>query len=161
METALLLWVLSASLIMTGLVGLVLPMLPGAPLLFLGLVLGAWADDFRFVGYGPLAVLAGLTVLTYIVDVLAGMLGARRFGASKRAMLGAAVGTVIGLFFGLPGIIAGPFLGAVIGELSSKRSLSEAGYAGLGTTLGMLVGSLVKLGIGLAMVGIFIWLRFF
>lgn len=161
MDTTVLLWVLAASLILTGLAGIALPLLPGAPLLFLGLLVGAWADNFHYVGYGTLAVLAGLTVLTYIIDFLAGILGAKRFGASPRAMLGAGIGAVLGLFMGLPGILLGPFIGAVIGELSARRSLAEAGMSGIGTTIGLVLGVAAKIAIGLTMIGIFLFMRFF
>lgn len=160
MDTTILLWVLAASLILTGLAGMVLPLLPGAPLLFLGLVIGAWAEDFTHVGYGTLGVLAGLTLLTYVVDFASGALGAKRFGASKRAMIGATIGAVVGLFMGIVGIIVGPFIGAVIGELTAKRTLSDAGYAGVGTTLGLVAGIAVKLLIGVAMIVIFLVVRF-
>lgn len=160
MDTTILLWVLAASLILTGLAGMILPLLPGAPLLFLGLVIGAWAEDFIHVGYGTLGILAGLTLLTYVVDFLSGALGAKRFGASKRAMIGATIGAVVGLFMGIVGIIVGPFIGAVIGELTAKRTLSDAGYAGVGTTLGLVVGIAVKLLIGVTMIVIFLVVRF-
>jgi uncharacterized protein YqgC (DUF456 family) len=159
-DTTILLWVLAASLILTGLAGMILPLLPGAPLLFLGLVIGAWAEDFIHVGYGTLGILAGLTLLTYVVDFLSGALGAKRFGASKRAMIGATIGAVVGLFMGIVGIIVGPFIGAVIGELTAKRTLSDAGYAGVGTTLGLVVGIAVKLLIGVTMIVIFLVVRF-
>lgn len=160
MDTTILLWVLAASLILTGLAGMILPLLPGAPLLFLGLVIGAWAEDFIHVGYGTLGILAGLTLLTYVVDFLSGALGAKRFGASKRAMIGATIGAVVGLFMGIVGIIVGPFIGAVIGELTAKRTLSDAGYAGVGTTLGLVAGIAVKLLIGVTMIVIFLVVRF-
>lgn len=160
MDTTLLLWVLAVSLILTGLAGIVLPLLPGAPLLFLGLVAAAWAEDFAYVGYGTLGVLAALTILIYVVDFLAGILGAKHFGASPRAMIGAAIGTVIGLFLGIVGIIIGPFVGAVIGELSVRRELIGAGMAGLGTTLGLILGIAAKIALGLTMVGIFVLVRF-
>jgi uncharacterized protein YqgC (DUF456 family) len=159
-DTTILLWVLAASLILTGLAGMILPLLPGAPLLFLGLVIGAWAEDFIHVGYGTLGILAGLTLLTYVVDFLSGALGAKRFGASKRAMIGATIGAVVGLFMGIVGIIVGPFIGAVIGELTAKRTLSDAGYAGVGTTLGLVAGIAVKLLIGVTMIVIFLVVRF-
>jgi uncharacterized protein YqgC (DUF456 family) len=161
MDTTILLWVLAVSLILTGLAGIVLPLLPGAPLLFLGLVIAAWAEDFVYVGYGTLAALAALAVLIYIVDFLAGILGAKHFGASPRAMIGAGIGAVIGLFLGFVGIIIGPFIGAVIGELSVRRELTAAGMAGLGTTIGLLLGVAAKIAIGLTMVGIFVLVRFF
>jgi len=161
MDTTILLWVLAVSLILTGLTGIVLPLLPGAPLLFLGLVIAAWAEDFVYVGYGTLAALAALAVLIYVVDFLAGILGAKHFGASPRAMIGAGIGAVIGLFLGFVGIIIGPFIGAVIGELSMRRELTAAGMAGLGTTIGLLLGVAAKIAIGLTMVGIFVLVRFF
>ena len=161
MDTTILLWVLAVSLIITGLVGIVLPLLPGAPLLFLGLVAAAWAEDFTYVGFGTLGILAALTALIYVVDFLAGILGAKHFGASTRAMIGAGIGAVVGIFMGFIGIIIGPFIGAVIGELSVRRELTAAGMAGLGTTIGLLLGVAAKIALGLTMVGIFVLVRFF
>lgn len=161
MDTTLLLWVLAVSLIITGLAGIVLPLLPGAPLLFLGLVAAAWAEDFAYVGYGTLAVLALLTLLIYAVDFLASILGARHFGASPRAMVGAGIGAIVGIFLGLIGILIGPFIGAVIGELSARRELVAAGMAGLGTTIGLVLGVAAKIALGLTMIGIFVLVRFF
>ena len=161
MDTTILLWILAASLIITGLIGIVLPLLPGAPLLFLGLVAAAWAEDFAYVGFGTLGILAALTALIYVVDFLAGILGAKHFGASPRAMIGAGIGAVVGIFMGFVGIIIGPFLGAVIGELSVRRELTAAGIAGLGTTIGLLLGVAAKIALGLTMVGIFVLVRFF
>ncbi|MGH7965643.1 MAG: DUF456 domain-containing protein, partial [Candidatus Binatia bacterium] len=112
-----LLWLLAIVLIVIGIAGLVLPAVPGALLLFAGLWLAAWADNFAYVGWGTLVVLGVLAVLTYIVDFAAAAFGAQRFGASKRAVLGAVLGALVGLFFGLPGVLLGPFVGAVIGEL--------------------------------------------
>ena len=161
MDTTILLWILAVSLIITGLIGIVLPLLPGAPLLFLGLVAAAWAEDFAYVGFGTLGILAALTALIYVVDFLAGILGAKHFGASPRAMIGAGIGAVVGIFMGFVGIIIGPFLGAVIGELSVRRELTAAGMAGLGTTIGLLLGVAAKIALGLTMVGIFVLVRFF
>jgi len=111
MDAGVLLWILAVLLAAAGLAGLVLPALPGAPLLFLGLVCAAWAEDFAKVGWGWLALIGGLAALTYPVDLAAGALGAKRFGASGRAVLGAALGGLVGLFLGLPGILLGPFVG--------------------------------------------------
>ena len=113
-----LLWLLAAVLVLAGLLGLILPALPGAPLLFAGLLVAAWVEDFSYVGGGTLAVLGALALLTYAVDFAASALGAKRFGASNRAIVGAAIGALVGIFFGLPGILLGPFVGAVLGELS-------------------------------------------
>lgn len=152
--------VLAALLVIVGLAGTLLPALPGPPLLFAGLLLAAWAEHFAYVGVGGLAVLGGMTALIYVVDFAAGAFGARRFGASRRAVVGAALGAVVGLFFGLPGILLGPFLGAVAGELSARRSLSQAGRAGIGATLGLAIGAAAKLALSLSMVGFFLLLRF-
>jgi hypothetical protein len=154
-----LLWLLAALLVLTGLAGMVLPALPGAPLLFLGLVAAAWAEDFAYVGWGTLTVLGGLAILTYVVDLAAGAFGARRFGASGRAVAGAALGTLVGLFFGLFGILLGPFLGAVAGELTLNRDLRAAGSAGIGATLGLALGAAAKIALAFAMLGIFLAVR--
>jgi hypothetical protein len=154
-----LLWILSSVLVLAGLAGLVLPALPGAPLLFLGLVAAAWAENFAYIGWGTLTVLGGLAVLTYAVDFAAGAFGARRFGATNRAVVGAALGTLLGLFFGLPGVLLGPFVGAVTGELTGNRDLHRAGMAGFGATLGLALGAAAKIALAFAMLGIFLVVR--
>ena len=159
MDTTILLWLLATLLVLAGLVGLLLPVLPGPPLLFAGLLVAAWAEDFAYVGAGWLTVLAALAVLTYAVDFAATALGAKRFGASKRAVVGAAVGAVVGLFFGLPGILLGPFIGAVIGELTAQRELRDAGRAGVGATLGLALGVAFKLALAVSMLGLFAMAR--
>lgn len=161
MDVTVVLWIGAGVLTLLGLAGLVLPALPGAPLLFAGLLLAAWAEHFVYVGPGTLAVLAVMMVLTYLVEFAASAIGAKRFGASGRAMTGALLGGVIGIFFGIPGILLGPFAGAVIGELSLQRSLHAAGWAGLGASLGMALGMAAKLAFGVGMVGIYLLARFF
>jgi hypothetical protein len=135
-------------------------LIPGAPVLFLGLLFGAWADNFHYVGIWSLLVLAGMAGLTYLVEFAASILGVKKFGGSKRAMAGAVIGGVVGLFLGIPGILLGPFIGAVIGELSLQRTLDEASRAGLGTVVGLAIGVAGKLAIGTAMVGLFLIKRF-
>lgn len=147
-------------LTVTGFAGLLLPLLPGAPLLFLGLLLCAWAEGFAHVGIGTMLVLALLTGLTYLAEFLGSAVGVKRYGGSGRAMWGAALGGIAGMAFGLPGIVAGPFLGAVIGELSLRRTPEEAGRAGLGTVVGLAIGLAGKVAIGVMMVGIFLFARF-
>jgi uncharacterized protein len=155
------LWIIAIPLMLVGLIGLVLPALPGAPLLFGGLLLAAWADNFTYVGWPTLVVLGILALLTYAVDFAATALGAKRFGASKRATIGAILGAVVGIFLGIIGVLVGPFVGAVIGELSAQRSLHAATRAGIGATIGLAIGAAAKLALGFAMVGIFIVARFF
>lgn len=153
------LWILGALLTIAGLAGLLLPVLPGAPLLYLGLFCAAWAEDFRYVGLWTLLALAGMAGLTYLVEFFASVLGARHFGGSRRAMVGAAIGGVVGIFLGIPGIVLGPFIGAVLGELSLQRTLDQASRAGFGTVVGMAVGVAGKLAIGIAMIGLFLLVR--
>lgn len=156
-----LLWSVVALLVLGGLAGLLLPVLPGGPLLLAGLVLAAWIEDFAYVGWGTIAVLAALTLLTYLADFVAGALGARRYGASPRAVAGATVGALLGIFLGLPGVLLGPFIGAVIGEISARGSLQDAGRAGIGATLGLALGVAAKLALAISMIGVFALVRFF
>ncbi len=158
-DHSLILWIFSTICTITGLSGLLLPVVPGAPILFLGLLLGAWAEDFRYVGIGTLLVLGGMAGLTYVVEFAASVLGVRKFGGSRRAMAGAVLGGIVGIFLGIPGILFGPFVGAVIGELSLQRSLDQAGRAGFGTVVGLALGVAGKLAIGIAMIGLFVLKR--
>jgi hypothetical protein len=152
--------VLSGVLVAAGIAGLLLPAFPGGIVIFLGFLLAAWAENFAYAGTGTLVALGVMTLLIYVVDVVAGALGARRFGASPRAMLGASLGALVGLFFGIPGILVGPFLGAVLGELSIQRDLMAAGRAGVGTTIGLALGLAAKLALAMSMVGLFAVVRF-
>ena len=151
-----LLWVVAALLIVVGFAGLVLPAVPGIPLVFAGLVLLAWAENFAYVGWITLALLGLLALLSSGIDFLAAALGAKKFGASPRAVTGAALGAVAGLFFGLPGIVLGPFVGAVIGEFSRRASATAAAQAGVGATLGLLFGALLKIALAFTMLGVFV-----
>jgi hypothetical protein len=155
------LWIFSIALVVTGLAGLVLPVLPGPSLIFIGLVLAAWAEGFVHVGWITIGILAIFAILASAVDFLAGAYGTKKFGASRRAMIGAAVGAVAGIFFGIPGILIGPFAGAVIGELTVKQDFNAAGRAGVGAWLGLVMGMAAKVALGFAMIGVFIIARFF
>ena len=161
MDPILFYWLVALSLVVLGVAGLVLPAIPGAPLLFLGLLVAAWTENFMYAGVCTLAILAVLTLLTYGVDLWATMFGAKRFGASRRAIIGAVIGSIAGVFLGIPGVIFGPFIGAVIGELLAQRSVQQAARAGIGATIGLVLGAALKLALALAMIGIFIVARFF
>jgi len=160
LDQSLILWILAAILTVTGLVGMLLPVVPGAPILFLGLLFGAWAENFQYIGVWTLLILALMTALTYVVEFAASVLGVKKYGGSNRAMVGAALGGVVGLFFGIPGILLGPFVGAVIGELSLQRTLDEASRAGFGTVVGLAIGLAGKFAIGITMIGLFLLMRF-
>lgn len=155
-----LIWLTITLLIATGLAGLVLPALPGPLLLFAGLWMAAWAEDFSFVGLTSLIALGLLALLASLADFVAGAFGARRYGASSRSLWGATWGSVIGLFLGLPGILLGPFIGAVVGELSTRRNMAAAARAGWGATIGLALGIAAKLALGFTMLGLFLLLRF-
>jgi uncharacterized protein YqgC (DUF456 family) len=146
---------LAAILVVLGIAGTILPALPGVPLVFVGLLLAAWAEGFQKVGWFTLSLLAILTLASFAVEFLATSLGAKRVGASWQAILGAAVGTLVGLFFSLPGLVLGPFLGAVAGEYLSRRNWQQAGKVGVGTWLGLLFGTAAKLALAFTMLGIF------
>lgn len=150
------LWYLLAGvLVLIGVAGTILPALPGVPLVFGGLLLAAWAGGFQHVGVFTLVVLGVLAALAMAVDFVAGMLGAKRVGASRHAVIGAALGTVIGIFFGLPGLLLGPFAGALLGELVAGGTLRKAAGVGVGAWLGFVVGAVVKLGVCFTMLGVF------
>ena len=147
---------LGVLLVVIGILGTVLPALPGVPLVFVGLLVAAWAEGFQKVGWFTLSILAILTLFSFVIDVFATKLGAQRMGASWAALFCAAGGAIVGLFFGLPGFILGPFVGAVAGEYAARRNLRQAGKVGLGTWIGMLLGIAGKLTLVFAMVGIFL-----
>jgi len=142
-------------LVIVGLAGTVLPVLPGVALVFAGFLLAAWSDGFQRVGALTLVILGLLTALAMAADFAASALGAKKLGASPRGILGATLGAIVGIFFGIPGLILGPFIGAVAGELFANRELLHAGRAGLGTWLGLLLGSVAKLTLAFLMVGVF------
>ena len=150
-------WVLAALMVVAGLAGAVLPALPGVTLVYGGLVVAAWADDFQRVGWITLTFLGVLTVASFAIDFAATAMGAKRVGATKYAIIGAALGTLGGLFLGIPGLILGPFVGAVIGEMLSHGEWRKATQAGLATWMGLLFGTLAKLALVFTMLGIFLF----
>ena len=161
MDLQTLYYVLAIVLMVVGIAGTVLPALPGLPLVFAGMLLAAWAGGFEEVGGWTMAVLALLTLLSLGIDFMATALGAKRVGASKPALVGAVLGTFAGLMFGFVGVFIGPFVGALLGELAwlrgvGGRELGQATKVGLGTWLGVVVGTVLKLGVAFLMVGLFV-----
>jgi len=151
-----LLWVLCVALIVVGLAGTVLPLLPGTVLVWGGIVLGAWIDDFARVGTATVVVVSVLAVLAWALDYVAGLMGAQKVGASKQALLGAAVGTVVGLFMGLVGVLFMPLVGAALGEYLARKDQSRAVKVGVATWVGIMVGLIAKVVLAFIMVGIFV-----
>ena len=149
-------WVLAILLIVVGVIGAFLPGVPGTPAMFGGMLLAAWIDNFSRIGWITLIVLGVLAALAFAVDIAASVIAARRVGASRLALIGAAIGAVIGLFFGIVGILIAPFIGAVAGELLSRRPLGSAARVGAATWIGLAVASIAKAAIVFAMLGTFV-----
>lgn len=150
------LWVLSAALVLLGLAGTVLPVLPGTLLVWGGMVLGAWIDDFTRVSMGTVVFLSVVAVLAWLLDFVAGLMGAQRVGASKQALVGAAVGTVLGVFMGLVGVLFMPLVGAAVGEYMAQKSQGRPLKVGVATWVGMMLGMVAKVVLSFVMVGVFL-----
>jgi uncharacterized protein len=148
-------WIAAVLLIVIGVAGTVLPALPGTLLVLGGIVLGAWLDDFTRVKPWVVAIIAVLALLAWATDYVATVMGAKKAGASKWAIIGAALGTVAGIFMGLVGVLFMPFVGAVIGEYIAQKNAKQAAKVGLATWLGLLIGTVVKLVLVFMMIGIF------
>ena len=146
---------LVALLFLVGLIGTVVPAVPGVVLIFAGTLLFALVDHFQRVTGWTIVLFGGLTVAAVAADFVASAVGARRYQAGRWGVAGALLGMIVGLFFGLPGMILGPPAGATILELIGGRGTREALRAGWGTLVGY-VGSVVfKLGVGFAIIGVF------
>ncbi|HEU5294282.1 MAG TPA: DUF456 family protein [Burkholderiaceae bacterium] len=149
-------WTLSIALIVAGVAGTVLPALPGTLFVLGGIVLGAWIDGFTRVGWPSVTVVTVLAVLAWVLDYVAGLLGAKKAGASKQAIIGAAIGTVVGLFMGLIGVFFMPLVGAAVGEYIAQKDHARAAHVGIATWLGIMAGMVAKVVIAFVMIGVFI-----
>ena len=150
-------WSLTLALMAIGLIGTVLPIFPGTAVIFAAAVLHRiMLGPEKSIGWPTILVLLFLTLASYAIDFVGGWFGARRFGATRWGILGASVGTIVGLFFGLPGLLLGPVLGALAGEIIGGKRLVPAGRAGWGALLGNIAAILGKLLIALAMVSWFL-----
>ena len=150
-------YVLVAVLLVVGLAGSLLPLLPGTPLILAAALLHALVTDFSPIGIGRLLVLAGLTALAYGLEYVAGAVGVKRFGGSVWAVIGALAGAVVGLFFGPLGLLVGPVVGAVGGELLKSGDPEHSLKAGFGALIGMVCGLLARFALAFTMVGLFLW----
>jgi uncharacterized protein YqgC (DUF456 family) len=155
MSSDVLLYILAAVVILVGLAGTILPALPGVPLVYAGMVLAAWVGDFKEIGAIPLIILGLLMVFAVAMDFVAAALGVKKTGASTLAFAGAGIGTVVGIFFGLPGLLLGPLVGAIIGELMAGKQMEQAWRAGVGAAIGFILGALLKIALAFTMLGVF------
>lgn len=151
-----LLWIVAVVLIAVGVIGVVLPALPGIVFVYGGIVLGAWIDGFTAVGVGTVVGLGVLAALAMVVDYVATAIAAQRAGASRQGLIGAALGTVAGVFAGLLGLVLLPLVGAAIGEYLARRDALRAGKVGVSTWLGLVAGAVAKLAIVFTMLGVFV-----
>ena len=143
-------WLVTAVLMLVGLAGTVVPLIPGPVLILCGAVLSHFT--LHNIGLPTLLVLTALTILAMLLDLVSGAVGAKYFGATRWGAIGGILGAVIGLFFGVIGIFVGPLVGALIGELLGGRGILPAGRSTWGTFLGTTAGIIGKLAIGLAMI---------
>jgi uncharacterized protein len=154
------LWIIALLVIAVGLVGTVVPALPGMPLVLAGVALYSIGSGFNVVGPLAFAGLVGLGLVGLALNYLGNLVGARKFGASRMGLLGALVGLVLGLFFPPFGLIIGPMLGALGFELARGRELKEAFRSSVGVLVGYLLGSLAEVVIAFIVAAIFVWLTF-
>lgn len=150
-------WLFVVVLFAVGLIGTIVPVLPGTTIILAAaivhrLVLGAE----KSIGWKTIVVLVLLMLVSYLFDFLGSYFGAKYFGATKWGALGAVLGMVVGLFFGIIGLFAGPVMGAIAGEFIAGKRMIDAGRAGWGSLLGNVGATAAKLIIGLAMIGIFL-----
>jgi uncharacterized protein YqgC (DUF456 family) len=147
------LYLLAAALIVGGVAGAVLPILPGIPMIFGGIWLAAAVDQYQHVGWVWLVAIGIVGAFGVALDFISASLGAKKIGASPRALWGAGVGTTVGMFFGIPGLLLGPFIGAVGGELWSGKSVLRSAHVGVSTWFGMLLGIVAKAVLSFLMLG--------
>ena len=155
------LWLIVVLLVIVGLAGIVLPALPGVPLLYGGLLLGAWIDEFARVGVTTIVVIGVLALLAWLIDFFASVFTTRSVGASRQAMIGTVIGGLIGIVGGLIGIIVGTVIGAVVGEIMASRNAILAGRVGVAAGMGFVLALAAKLVLALAMLAIFAYAYFF
>jgi hypothetical protein len=155
--TDVLLWLIVGTLLVLGLVGTIVPFLPGTPLIVVAALIHAMATGWTPIGVGCLAILAALAAIGYALHYVAGALGAQRAGGSAWAIVGALVGGVVGLFFGIPGLLLGPPLGAIAGELLKGGDLTTSVRTGLATFIGMVAGAVANFAIAVVMIALFLW----
>jgi uncharacterized protein len=151
------LWILAAAMVIAGMAGTILPVMPGPALVFAGILIGAWAEDFQRISAWTVMVAGLLTILAWGADYVSAMLGAKRAGASRQAIVGAFIGTVLGVFSGLWGLLFMPFAGAAIGEYLADRDAARAAHVGVSTWIGLMIGTVFKVAVTFVMVGLFIF----
>jgi uncharacterized protein len=151
-------WTLIILLIVVGLVGTVVPLLPGTTLILAGAVVHkiVFPDGPHSLTWWVIGGMVALMLVSYGIDFVSGAVGAKYFGATRWGAVGGLIGAVVGIFFGLPGIFIGPLVGVLAGELIGGKQLVDAGKSTWGTLLGTTAGMIAKLVVALVMVGLFV-----
>jgi uncharacterized protein YqgC (DUF456 family) len=142
--------VLGIILMLVGILGSILPLLPGPPLCYVALLLQQLRSDIPFTAKF-LWILAGITVVVTLLDYVIPLYGTRRYGGSKYGVWGSTIGLIAGFWLGPFGIIIGPFVGAFVGELIASNNSEHALKAAWGSFVGFLFGTLLKLVVCLVM----------
>ncbi len=141
-----------------GLLGVVLPAIPGLPILWLGVLVYGWATGFQEVTVGVVVLTGIIALIGMTLDFLAGVLGAKTFGASWYGVLGALLGGIFGFIaVSVFGLFIGSFVGAWLGEYLKYERTSSATKAGFGTIMGIVFGMVLKIIFALVIIGIFVW----
>ena len=161
MAQTIFLYAIGILLLLVGLVGLVVPVLPGAPLMYLGIVALAWVDGFTRIGPTGLVITGVIATLIFAADYAAGAVGAKAFGSSWWGLLGAFLGMIAGFSLGLPGLILGPIVGAIVLEYFKEPDFKRASKVGLGTLVGFILGTAVKYALAFLLIGVTLLLYFF
>ncbi len=151
-----LIWVIAVALILAGIAGVVVPVLPGVVFVLAGMLLAAWIDHFTRISAWTVAVLGALAAVALVADYAGSTVAAKKAGASKLGIIGAALGTVLGIFGGFIGLLFMPLIGAAIGEFIARRDALHAGRVGVATWLGLLAAMVIKIAIVFTMVGVFV-----
>ena len=142
-------------LVVIGIAGTILPMLPGVPLVYAGLLLAAWHDSFDKVSILTMVIIGIVALLAWAVDFVASIMTAKKVGASKYALWGAGIGALVGILGGIPGLIIGPAIGAIIGELITHKDAAKATTVGIAAGLGFVLALAVKIVLALTMLAVF------
>ncbi len=153
-------WIGVVILFALGILGIVIPALPGVGFIFAGTLLYAIVTGFEVISGWIIFLFAVMTGAAIAADYAAGILGAKKYNASKYGIIGSIVGLIVGFFFSIPGIILGPLVGAVVFEMIGGRDSRDAMRAGWGTFVGFIGGMVFKVVVGLSMIGIFFFYIF-
>lgn len=156
-----LLFVIALVIMLVGLAGVIIPVLPGVPLIFAAAVLYGILTGFEDIGLHVILILGGLTAVALVIDYMANFLSVRKMGGSIAGAIGAVLGLLVGVFFGLVWIIVLPFVFAVALELIAGREANQALKSGVGSLVGLVFGGLTRFVIGCVMMGIFVWKALF